>query len=80
MTARARPAPRLRLTDTERHYVRWMLGFFCTAESLVANNLAMAIYPHVPIPEARLYLGRRSRSRAGVGSTGDAGAPLSDPS
>ena len=48
-----------RLTDTERHYVRWMLGFFCTAESLVANNLAMAIYPHVPIPEARLYLGRQ---------------------
>jgi ribonucleoside-diphosphate reductase beta chain len=49
-----------RLTETERHYVRWMLGFFCTAESLVANNLAMALYPHVPIPEARLYLGRQA--------------------
>ncbi len=49
-----------RLTDTERHYIRWMLGFFCTAESLVANNLAMALYPHLPIPEARLYLGRQA--------------------
>ncbi|MGH2707370.1 MAG: ribonucleotide-diphosphate reductase subunit beta, partial [Actinomycetota bacterium] len=48
------------LTETERHYVRWMLGFFCTAESLVANNLVMALYQHVPIPEARLYLGRQA--------------------
>ena len=48
------------LTDAERHYVEWLLGFFSTAESLVANNLAMALYPQVPIPEARLYLGRQA--------------------
>lgn len=48
------------LTETERHYVRWMLGFFSTAESLVANNLVMALYQHVPIPEARLYMGRQA--------------------
>ncbi len=48
------------LTDVERHYVTWMLGFFCTSESLVANNLVMALYPQLPIPEARLYLGRQA--------------------
>jgi ribonucleoside-diphosphate reductase beta chain len=48
------------LTEQERHYVRWLLGFFSTAESLVANNLAMALYPQLPIPEARLYLGRQA--------------------
>lgn len=48
------------LTEMERHYIRWMLGFFCTAESLVANNLVMALYGQVPIPEARLYLGRQA--------------------
>lgn len=48
------------LTDIERHYVTWMLGFFCTSESLVANNLVMALYPQLPIPEARLYLGRQA--------------------
>jgi ribonucleoside-diphosphate reductase beta chain len=48
------------LTEVERHYVRWMLGFFCTSESLVANNLVMALYPQLPIPEARLYLGRQA--------------------
>lgn len=48
------------LTDTERHYVAYMLGFFSTAESLVANNLVMALYPHVHAPEARLYLGRQA--------------------
>ncbi|MGH2771865.1 MAG: ribonucleotide-diphosphate reductase subunit beta [Actinomycetota bacterium] len=48
------------LTGMERHYVQWMLGFFCTAESLVANNLVMALYSQLPIPEARLYLGRQA--------------------
>ncbi len=48
------------LTDVERHYVTWMLGFFCTSESLVANNLVMALYPQIPVPEARLYLGRQA--------------------
>lgn len=48
------------LTDVERHYVTWMLGFFSTSESLVANNLVMALYPQLPIPEARLYLGRQA--------------------
>lgn len=48
------------LTDMEKHYVTWMLGFFCTSESLVANNLIMGLYPFLPVPEIRLYLARQA--------------------
>lgn len=49
-----------KLTPDEKRAVKYLLGFFCTAESLVANNIAMAIYPSIPNPEARLYLGRQA--------------------
>lgn len=49
-----------KLTPDERRAVKYLLGFFCTAESLVANNIAMAIYPSIPNPEIRLYLGRQA--------------------
>ncbi len=48
-----------RLSDVEKHYVKYMLGFFSTAESLVANNIVIAIYPQLANAELRLYLGRQ---------------------
>ncbi len=35
------------------------LGFFSTAESLVGNNIVLAIFKHVTNPEARQYLLRQ---------------------
>ena len=32
------------------------LGFFSTADSLVANNLVLAVYKHLTNPECRQYL------------------------
>ncbi len=36
------------LTEDERTIVMRSLGFFSTADSLVANNLVLAIYRHIP--------------------------------
>ena len=40
------------LTDDERTLVMRSLGYFSTADSLVANNLVLAIYRHITCPEA----------------------------
>jgi ribonucleoside-diphosphate reductase beta chain len=40
------------------------LGFFSTAESLVANNITLAIFKHVTNPEARQYLLRQAFEEA----------------
>ena len=45
-----------RLTDAERWAIMRNLGFFSTAESLVGNNIVLAIFKHVTNPEARQYL------------------------
>ena len=34
------------LTDDERHAIKRNLGFFAASESLVANNIVLAIYRH----------------------------------
>jgi ribonucleoside-diphosphate reductase beta chain len=52
------------LSDAERLMVKRNLGFFATAESLVANNIALAIYPHVTNAEARQYLLRQAFEEA----------------
>ena len=44
------------LTDDERLIVKRNLGFFSTADSLVANNLVLAIYRLITNPECRQYL------------------------
>jgi ribonucleoside-diphosphate reductase beta chain len=41
------------LTEDERTIVMRSLGFFSTADSLVANNLVLAIYRHITNPESR---------------------------
>src|SRR5690349_1816093 len=52
------------LTDDERLIVKRNLGFFATADSLVANNLVLALYRHITCPEARQYLLRQAFEEA----------------
>ena len=52
------------LTPDERMVVMRNLGFFSTAESLVANNIVLAIYRHVTNPECRQYLLRQAFEEA----------------
>lgn len=52
------------LTDDERLIVMRSLGFFSTADSLVANNLVLALYRHITNPECRQYLLRQAFEEA----------------
>ena len=52
------------LTEDERTIVKRSLGYFSTADSLVANNLVLAIYRHITNPEARQYLLRQAFEEA----------------
>ncbi|MDN3507432.1 MAG: ribonucleotide-diphosphate reductase subunit beta [Simkaniaceae bacterium] len=52
------------LTDGERRLIMRNLGFFSTAESLVGNNLTLAIFKHITNPEARQYLLRQAFEEA----------------
>lgn len=51
-------------TDDERRVIMRNLGFFTTADTLVANNLVLAIYRHITAPECRQYLLRQSFEEA----------------
>ena len=52
------------LTEDERKIVMRNLGFFSTADSLVANNLVLAIYRLITNPECRQYILRQSFEEA----------------
>jgi ribonucleoside-diphosphate reductase beta chain len=52
------------LTADERAMIMRNLGFFATAESLVANNIVLAIYKQVTNPECRQYLLRQAFEEA----------------
>ncbi|MEM7019102.1 MAG: ribonucleotide-diphosphate reductase subunit beta [Pseudomonadota bacterium] len=52
------------LTDDERMIIKRNLGFFVTADSLVANNLVLAVYRHITNPECRQYLLRQAFEEA----------------
>jgi len=52
------------LSDDERLAIMRNLGFFSTAESLVGNNIVLAIFKHVTNPEARQYLLRQGFEEA----------------
>ena len=52
------------LTEDERKIVEVNLGFFSTADSLVANNLVLAVYKHITNPECRQYLLRQAFEEA----------------
>ncbi len=51
-------------TEEERHAVKRVFGFFSTAESLVGNNLVLAVYRCVDNPECRQYLLRQAFEEA----------------
>src|SRR6187549_498671 len=48
------------LTEAERTMLKRNLGFFATAESLVANNIVLAVYRQLTNPECRQYLLRQA--------------------
>jgi len=52
------------LSEDERRVVMRNLGFFSTAESLVGNNITLAIFKHVTNPEVRQYLLRQAFEEA----------------
>ncbi len=52
------------LTEDERTVIKRNLGFFSSADSLVANNLVLAVYRHITNPECRQYLLRQSFEEA----------------
>ena len=52
------------LTEDERRMVKRNLGFFAASESLVANNIVLAIYRHLANPECRQYLLRQAFEEA----------------
>ena len=52
------------LSEDERRIIKRNLGFFSTADSLVANNLVLAVYRHLTNPEVRQYLLRQAFEEA----------------
>ena len=52
------------LSQDERVIVKRSLGFFSTADSLVANNLVLALYRLITNPECRQYLLRQAFEEA----------------
>jgi len=52
------------LSEDERMIIERSLGFFSTADSLVANNLVLAVYKHITNPECRQYLLRQAFEEA----------------
>jgi len=52
------------LSPDERMIIERSLGFFSTADSLVANNLVLAVYRHITNPECRQYLLRQAFEEA----------------
>lgn len=52
------------LTEDERTVIKRNLGFFASADSLVANNLVLAVYRLITNPECRQYLLRQAFEEA----------------
>ena len=52
------------LTEDERMIIKRSLGFFSTADSLVANNLVLAVYRLITNPECRQYILRQAFEEA----------------
>ena len=52
------------LNDAERQVILRNLGFFSTGESLVGNNIVLAIFKHITNSEARQYLLRQAFEEA----------------
>ena len=52
------------LSEDERRIIKRSLGFFSTADSLVANNLVLGVYRLISNPECRQYLLRQAFEEA----------------
>ncbi len=52
------------LSEDERHALKTVLGFFTTADSIVANNIVLSLYKHITSPECRLYMLRQAYEEA----------------
>ncbi len=52
------------LSEDERRAIKRNLGFFAASESLVANNIVLAIYRHLTNPECRQYRLRQAFEEA----------------
>ena len=52
------------LSEGEKHIVYAALGFFSTADTMVANNLVLAIYERIKSPEHRQYILRQAFEEA----------------
>ncbi len=52
------------LSEDELIIIKRNLGFFATADSLVANNLVLAVYRYITNPECRQYLLRQAFEEA----------------
>jgi ribonucleoside-diphosphate reductase beta chain len=52
------------LSEDERKAFKTVLGFFTTADSIAANNVALAFYKHVSSPECRMYILRQAYEEA----------------
>jgi ribonucleoside-diphosphate reductase beta chain len=44
------------LTQPEKHLIKKILAFFANTDLLVGDNLVMAIYKYLAVPEVRQYL------------------------
>jgi len=48
-----------RMTEDERHSVKFLMAFFNPAELIVNRSIALGIYPYLKSPEAHLYLAKQ---------------------
>lgn len=48
-----------KMTDDERHAVKFTMAFFNPAELVVNRSLALGVYPYVKAPECHLYLAKQ---------------------
>ncbi len=48
-----------KMTDDERHAVKFLMAFFNPAELIVNRSLALGVYPYLKSPECHLYLAKQ---------------------
>src|SRR3954471_1939436 len=48
-----------KMTEDERHAVKFLMAFFNPAELIVNRSIALGIYPYLKSPECHLYLAKQ---------------------
>jgi ribonucleoside-diphosphate reductase beta chain len=48
-----------KMTEDERHAVKFLMAFFNPAELIVNRSLALGVYPYIKSPECHLYLAKQ---------------------